>query len=177
MLTLAPAVVGPPAYAARGTVAMQQNYRTGLCLAPAGAHTRNNTVIVQYFCDADPTRFWEYVATRDDPEVFYIRNDSTGKCLTPAGGHRDAGEVIVQFVCDDHPSRWWKREWLTSTRYRIVNPHSGLCMSARGATMFINKPIELAECDDRLSRQWQSYISPATEQGRHDTRVAPAPLG
>ncbi len=175
MLTLAEALLSPPAYAARTTAAMEENYRTGLCLAPAGAQGRNNTPIVQFFCDGEATRFWEYVAA-GAADLFYIRNASTGKCLTPAGGHRDAGEVIVQFDCDDDPSRWWKRDWLNSTRYRIVNPNSDLCLSVANETMFINERIELAECDDHLARQWLRHTSGTKGRGRHDARAVPAPV-
>lgn len=162
---LAAVFVGPAAARADTPIAMERNYRSGLCFGPAGASVADNARIVQYFCDAHPTRFWRYVTANDNNEAVQIVNNGTGKCLTPAGASRHARARIVQYACDDDPSRWWTRRWLTDTRYQWVNTQSNLCLSTDGESMRVNSGLLLYDCDDHLSRQWVRYGEDRAEDG------------
>jgi len=79
----------------------------GLCLSPAGGSTAKNAPIVEYYCDADPSRHWTVTALTWSSGTYAIRNVKSNMCLSPAGGGTAEGTVIVQYYCDGDPSRLW----------------------------------------------------------------------
>ena len=72
------AVAAPPS----GRVAIM-NAHSGLCLSPAGGGRDNNTQIVQFTCDQDPSRFWSFTVVNGN--IVEITNLNSGLCLTIAG--------------------------------------------------------------------------------------------
>jgi hypothetical protein len=75
-----------------------------LCLSPAGGSTAKNAPIVEYYCDADPSRHWTITSSNG---TYAFRNVNSNMCLSPAGGSTARGALIVQYYCDGDPSRRW----------------------------------------------------------------------
>jgi hypothetical protein len=82
------------------------NANSGLCLTVAGGNTERNTPAVQYTCDGDPSRRWNYIAVGETK--FRLKNVHSGLCLTVAGGGTGKNITAVQFPCDGDPSRDWR---------------------------------------------------------------------
>src|SRR5262249_23040595 len=95
-------------------------------------------VVVQYYCDVDPTRLWDTAVRDDGFQELY--NASTGLCLSPAGGSTAVGALIVQYSCDNDPARGWTTPLDATYGHQIVNEHSGLCLSLN-AGAGLNAPL------------------------------------
>jgi hypothetical protein len=109
---------------------------SNLCLSPAGGRTELNNPIVQYFCDADPSRLWTLQPTADSTpgdEIVQVRDMATGLCLSPAGGSLADQAVIVEYLCDGDAARQWVLDLDSSGVYTYVgNMNSGLCLTLPG---------------------------------------------
>src|SRR5882724_7225772 len=70
------------------------NAQSNLCLSPAGGARDNNVLIVQFSCDGDPSRFWNFRVVNDD--IVEISNLNSYRCLTIAGGSTGLNVSSVQ---------------------------------------------------------------------------------
>jgi cytolethal distending toxin subunit A len=82
---------------------MIRNVGSGLCLSPAGGATAAGTLVVQYYCDGQPSRLWQ---VGDNPyDLNRIVNTNSGLCLAGNGGGLNNALVIA--ACDDQLTSWW----------------------------------------------------------------------
>lgn len=130
------------------------NAHSGLCLSPAGGGTSKNGEIVQFACDSDPSRVWNF--TNMGGDVFQIVNVNSGLCLTVAGGNTERNTVSVQYTCDTDPSRRWRySEMGDGVTFRLINVHSGLCLTIEGGGTERNLRAVQFPCDGDPSRNWK----------------------
>jgi len=149
-----PVTQGPPPSDPRSNFKIV-NVATGLCITPAGGGTAANTVMVQYFCDADPSRLWDDALRVDGyAELFNI---NANQCLSPAGASTAAGASIVQYDCDADPARGWALAFVPgvdSSQFHLVDETSGMCVSI--TSTWINSGLVQNPCDDNdASQRWR----------------------
>jgi internalin A len=113
---------------------MVQDVGSSKCLAVAGGSFDNNAVLVQYNCDGNATRKWNFFLTANGTQAL-IANGATGKCVTPGGqGANTEHWHMVQYNCDSDPHRYWQirstRNSGTQAQWRNVG--SGYCLAIDG---------------------------------------------
>ncbi len=132
---------------------MIMNAHSQLCLSPAGGDTKKNNEVVQYTCDRNPARMWNFTVISGD--VVEITNLNSGLCLTVAGGNNEPNDPSVQYTCDGDPSRRWHFKAVNPTTFRLVNVHSNLCLTVAGGNMVKNDGAVQYPCDGDPSRNWK----------------------
>jgi hypothetical protein len=145
-----------PAPRGRGRMVSNQkilNANSGLCLSPAGGSTALNAEIVQFPCDDDPSRLWNFSTVSGDDIVQIINN--SGLCLTVAGGGTAQNTTAVQYTCDRDPSRRWRITIGNDQTFQLVNMNSNLCLTIAGGGIGRNTPAVQYPCDGHRSRDWQ----------------------
>lgn len=146
----------PEAVAAGQRVAIV-NANSNLCATIAGGGTANNTEAVQYLCDEDPSRFWQF-AVAEGSDIVQIKNVNSGLCLTVAGGNTERNTPSVQYPCDTHPSRRWRVTRVDNETFRLVNVNSNLCLTVAGGGRDRNTTLVQYPCDGDPSRDWRFRI-------------------
>ncbi|GAA2485723.1 RICIN domain-containing protein [Winogradskya humida] len=152
-------LVGVPAQAAGDEAANVkiQNLESRLCLTPAGSSGALNATIVQYLCQADPSRSYtiHFDSARQSYQIWNMKNDL---CLSPAGGSVGLNVVIVQYTCDSD----WARHWYVVKQagiWSLRNAKSDLCLSPAGGSTALNATIVQYYCDGNRSRTWDWYTA------------------
>ena len=79
-----------------------RNVASGLCLSPAGGSSGLNVIVVQYTCDQDPARYWEFTWATGG---YGLVNVKSKLCVSPAGGSTELNVAMVQYTCDNDPAR------------------------------------------------------------------------
>ena len=126
------------------------NANSGLCLSPAGGTSNRNEQIVQFTCDADPSRAW--MIEPIEGNVVKVLNAKSGQCIAVAGGSSERNTPSVQFPCDGDPSRRWLYAPLNDGSFRLINLQSGLCLTIAGGTTGRNDVAVQFPCDADRSR-------------------------
>lgn len=135
------------------------NANSGLCLTVAGGGKERNTTAVQYYCDNDPSRAWNFILV-DGTDIAHIRNLHSGLCLTVAGGVKDNSTPGVQYYCDNDPSRRWRVTRVDERTFQLVNINSNLCLTVAGGGTDKNVTVGQYPCDGDRSRNWQFRTAP-----------------
>lgn len=126
------------------------NANSNLCLSPAGGTSNRNEQTVQYTCDDDPSRKWNFEPVEGN--IVRIRNVKSGQCLTVAGGSGERNTPSVQYPCDTNPSRRWLYAPYDNGVFRLVNLSSGLCLTIAGGGTGLNQVAVQYPCDADPSR-------------------------
>ncbi|MCU1329015.1 MAG: Ricin lectin [Bryobacterales bacterium] len=134
------------------------NKNSQLCLSPAGGARDNNIETVQYLCDGDPARLWNFRVV--EKNIVQMVNFSSARCLTVAGGNKLPNNPSVQYNCDEDPSRRWQFVPVDADTFQLKNVNSELCLAITGAGKENNQVALQVACSADPAQNWQVRAQP-----------------
>jgi hypothetical protein len=87
---------------------------------------------------------------------YRIRHAATGLCLAAADISGAPGTTVIAEAYSGLPHQDWFLEFVSPTRFRILNAHSGLALESEGSNVALGTPLVLHPPSSSRLQQWDA---------------------